>query len=251
MLPENRAKVVELLEVLKPRILGQERPAWQCCCGAIKCGAAKAVEVRVADDSYPGFEMDPLMWSVSMQNLETGEHEYSVGLSDFIKMDELLRIFAERFGDCDEALQRSMADTRYRLEVTGSDRAIAGLPPAVAIQDTPRFTRFWVEWGTAQKLAWYLGEEFYARVRDLVIEPGSKPYDEVVAILRKLNPVVYVKGPEPELSFESRWLTNLPEVLLSVQQGEYDNVVVSCGARTYSSDGRFVTDSTITFWKVE
>lgn len=56
---------------LETRILGQRRKGWSCCCGAIRCGAATANEVRPGGRTYPEQIVSFIMWTVNMKE-DTG-----------------------------------------------------------------------------------------------------------------------------------------------------------------------------------
>lgn len=100
-LPENKQAVVELKNELEKRILGAELPRVSCCCGTIRSGPAKPVEVVPGGERYPGQETDFTMWSVRMRDVRSREpardYNYSTGLTSFIDRRELEMLFTARF----------------------------------------------------------------------------------------------------------------------------------------------------------
>lgn len=83
-LSKNQQAVRALVAELEPRILGQEKPGWSCNCGAHQHGAAIAVRVLPAGDTYPGQETEWYLWTVQMRDPHTtpeGDYSYSIGVS--------------------------------------------------------------------------------------------------------------------------------------------------------------------------
>lgn len=82
---ENVAALKAALEAL---IVGEQKPGWKCCCGAINKPDSEAIEVGV----YPAADYQvnmPSIWSVRMTN------NWSIGLSEFLPGDQIKALFEE------------------------------------------------------------------------------------------------------------------------------------------------------------
>ena len=86
---------------ISDRVVGQIRPAWRCCCGAISCGEAQAVKITPAGQDYAYQVSRWYLWRVDMREIGASKKEYSEGLSRFIPADELDIMFKERFAEVD------------------------------------------------------------------------------------------------------------------------------------------------------
>lgn len=100
MLPENRAAVVQILEELSPRVVGQKVDGWSCNCGCIKGAAGTVSEIRPGGEEYPGHEVRWPTWNVRIEPLpgETAPG-WSASLSQFIPVEELRELFGRHFGE--------------------------------------------------------------------------------------------------------------------------------------------------------
>lgn len=84
-----------LQQLLEQRILGQTKEARQCCCGEITLPESVAIAVRPPQSKEFFFLWH--LWEVQMRYVEkkSGEHDYSMGLNDFIPTEEVKKIFAD------------------------------------------------------------------------------------------------------------------------------------------------------------
>lgn len=202
-LPENRKAVSAILNVLESKILGQERPARSCCCGAIKSGAAKATTIVPAGDEYPGQETQSYLWRVKMTAYDGGNN-WSTGISEFLSSEEINALFLQHFG------KNPKSKNRYELPVHSETRIHKSLPPIVQIRENAEMISFRIDWGTAQATA--------KTIHELASKKPRLQWDDVeVAIifgeLLFFFPEVHVGGPEPELPFESKWRTDFADTL--------------------------------------
>ncbi len=237
MYSENRRRVQDILELVRPRVVGQGTRDFV------------ATDVDPGDDAYPGHEMDWASWSVHTRGTETDSTHLILGLSYFIAMEELNRIFESHFGAQEAVWARRRSDPRYRLEVVGVERALAQLPMAVAIQDRREFTRFLIEWGANQKEAQEF-KQLYEELHLAKIGGGNQNHRNVISRLQTLQPLVYARGPEPVLPFESNWLINYPDALQKLTHPVYTSISLSPGVQvSRSGAGNFITSSQITAWK--
>lgn len=91
----HHVNIANLKADLESRIVGQVKPAWRCCCGALSKPASKAVSVNPAGNYvYQGERCEHqadlyYLWNVEMDN------NYSTGLSDFISNEEIETLFAK------------------------------------------------------------------------------------------------------------------------------------------------------------
>jgi hypothetical protein len=96
-LTKAREVAVGLQGELEGKILGKTRPAWKCCCGAISFGEAEAVEIQPAGNQYEYQIIDPILWTVGMQETAERAKRYSCGLSEFLPRDEIQEMFDRHF----------------------------------------------------------------------------------------------------------------------------------------------------------
>lgn len=82
----------KLKETLEGLILGQEKPAGQCCCGAIQWPKATVTSIEIADDPK-----DWYLWSVWLKGAKADGsiYKYSTGLTMFIAVEEVEQLFSE------------------------------------------------------------------------------------------------------------------------------------------------------------
>lgn len=87
-------KVESLKKELEQLIVGYEKPSFQCCCGAIRHKASKAIAVVPAgnytdwDGRQYEYQVDmPLMWTVEMDD------NYSMSLTQFVTKHEIETLF--------------------------------------------------------------------------------------------------------------------------------------------------------------
>lgn len=85
----------ELQSVLESKIIGQTKPAWQCCCGTIKQPAS--VAIRIVQPEAKEFFYLWYFWGVQMRDISNpdGDYNYSCGLDDFIAVDDIKKLFTE------------------------------------------------------------------------------------------------------------------------------------------------------------
>jgi hypothetical protein len=243
-LPKNRAAVKAIYDLITPRILGQELPASGCSCGCISHGPAVAVKVIPDGDSMPGYEVQP-WWSVRMaqhpEKPTRGQQGiYYVDINCFIPRSELEVLFEHHFG------KNPKITHDYKLPIAGESRWKAGLNVAVSIRDNEELLTFDFDWGREQAIAKKLGE--IADTAPKRILAGSEPFQQVLKLLSKLNPDVYAGGPEPELPFESYWLTNYQEALQRAQAKDVHHMLVGIG-RTHMQHYTISGSGTVTFLK--
>jgi len=100
-LPQNKQAVLKLLDILEPRILGQEQKGFSCGCGAVHCDDAVAVEIIPSGNRYPGQETKWYLWSVNME-AKNGGSGWSCDLSFFIDPKELVSLLKQFFEDADK-----------------------------------------------------------------------------------------------------------------------------------------------------
>ncbi len=211
MLPQNRGKVVDLLNILNPLVLGKRRNGLTCNCGAIHCGPGVAISIEPAGNDYPGQEAFWFVWSVKIKADDTAD--WSCDLSSFVSPKELDALFRERFGDALEY------DNPYRIQPSGSDRVHEGLPPAVRIHETDVGVFFNIDWGGDQKAAKIV--EGLGRIEPERAPATSKKFQLLIEIMEKLEPVVYPGGPEPILPFEVKWIMDWQEALAKARSANH------------------------------
>lgn len=82
----------KLKETLEGLILGQEKPAGQCCCGAIQWPQAVVTSIQVADDPKKWF----LWWArLEGKKADGSIYKYSAGLNMFIEVEKIEQFFSE------------------------------------------------------------------------------------------------------------------------------------------------------------
>lgn len=83
---------IELKSKLEAMILGQEKSAGQCCCGAIQWPKAVVTSIEVANDPK-----DWYLWSVRLEGKKADGslYKYSTGLTMFIEVEEVEQLFSE------------------------------------------------------------------------------------------------------------------------------------------------------------
>lgn len=240
-LPKNRKAVKELMKELGTRILGKEQEGLTCKCGAVHCGAAIAVAIKPAGDTYPGQETKWQLWSVHMKAHGEGS-DWSCGLSFFMDADELDAMFKRCFGDQKEE------EGSYKLKVDGADRVYANLPAAVSIQENDKQMRFSFSWGREQDTAEQLNNLY--RSNPLRMPAGSQAFMQVVSLLEAIQPEVYRGGPDPELAHESAWHLNYNTALVHARAIANHIFFQNMGV-TYDWRGEARTSTRIVFMKHE
>lgn len=84
------------------KLLNQPVKGWSCCCGAIKHGDGKVVDVSIP--SKYEYQI-PLwfIWSVNIKDDDRNDKPYnwSCGLSDFFGVEEIEKLFDDYFKDVD------------------------------------------------------------------------------------------------------------------------------------------------------
>lgn len=99
-----RIAATALKAEIEQMILGQKRPAYSCCCGAISNGVSTATEVQPAgsDPKYQDQIGLWYMWTVKMREddntkLAPGNYSYSLGISNFVEISLLKDMFKRYF----------------------------------------------------------------------------------------------------------------------------------------------------------
>jgi len=113
-LTKVREVVTRLQGELEGTILGNTRPAWKCCCGAISFGEAEAVEIQPAGNPYEYQITNPVLWTVGMQETAERAKRYSCGLSEFLPGNEIQEMFDRYFAGIDVERITSEYFTRKR-----------------------------------------------------------------------------------------------------------------------------------------
>ncbi|MFC1645133.1 hypothetical protein ACFL08_03845 [Patescibacteria group bacterium] len=189
-MPKNRKAVMEILETISPRIIGQRLPYK---------GSAQstmvAFEIDPAGDDFPGREVLSPLWSVKVRCVESGEVEHIKGLNDFITENELNAIFGRYLN--------TLESNPYRVDVAGFSRVEGNLPAAVRIRDNDSQTNFCFDWGKDQGVAGAI-HQLYMTGDDF--SSDSYAYKKLINLMSLVEPAVYRGGPDPELPFESKWL---------------------------------------------
>ncbi len=211
MLPQNREKVMELLNILTPLVIGKRREGFTCNCGAVHCGPGVAISIEPAGNEYSGQEAFWFVWRVNIQADET--EDWSCGLSDFVAAHELDKMFDDRFGN------RMEYDNPYQIEPSGSDRVHEDLPPAVRIHETDAGIFFNIDWGRDQKIAVIV--DGLGRVGPQRAPATSEKFQYLLEILERLEPVVYPGGPEPVMPFEVAWILDYQEALSKARVADH------------------------------
>lgn len=110
MLPENLAKVTNLIGVLTPRIIGKVLPTVLDTSQQVYHPESVAISIQPISDKYrPGDEMFWYCWEVEMRSVETGEVTYHAELNKFVPVNELNQLFKERFGTNDAVREKLRA----------------------------------------------------------------------------------------------------------------------------------------------
>ncbi len=185
-LPANRKHVTQLLEILKPRIIGQV------------CDGQRAIDIIPGGNSYPGDEVLSSSWSVA---LDSGN---SAGLSCLIDCSELESLFKKHFDST------KVPNNPYRLEVSGGMRVSFSLPVALSIWETKKQIRFCFDWGKDYEKGM---EVLGSRKSFKSIPHASSRFSKMIKSMKTLEPMIYAGGPEPELPFEYQWLTDYHDAL--------------------------------------
>lgn len=89
---------------LEQLILGRKLPAWRCCCGAIGCGEAVAIEICPVDSEYYDLIGLSRHWGVKMRDVEAppdGEFSYVVNIAEFVACDVIAEMFCRHFTGID------------------------------------------------------------------------------------------------------------------------------------------------------
>lgn len=240
-LPKNRQAVQELLRELEPMILGKEHEGFTCDCGAIHSGAAKAVAIDPAGDTYPGQEILWYMWRVDMQAHDKGS-DWSCGLSSFLDADELKTMFKRYFGE------QEREESPYNLKVDGADRVHANLSAAVRVQENDSQIRFSFSWGREQDIAIQLGA--IDRRNSRRKPAGSEAFLNIVNLLGNIQPEVYHGGPDPELAHESKWHLQYKPVLEEASSVANHIFFQNIGSTT-DYRGKVCTSADVVFMKHE
>jgi hypothetical protein len=244
-LPHNRKAVVSILGELKPRIIGKELPGFSCSCGAIKHDPATAVEVEPAGNSYPGQEELWFLWQVRMSHHPENPSildGYSVGLSRFVPLEELEKLFSAHFGE------NPRGENPYTLEVDGAERVHQGLPAAVRISEDGLQFRFAFDWGREQEVAREL--ESVCQSSPPRIPAGTEAFARIIQLLRELRPEVYRGGPDPELPTENSWHLNYQEAL-NAAEAQANHVFFQNTTTTIDWRGGIFARADVVFMKVE
>jgi hypothetical protein len=196
-LRKNREKVLRMMEILAPRIIGQEVSTDRCGCG-VGVGFATAKSIWPGGNEYPGQEKSWNTWVVRAQAADC-ETYHTVGPDQFIPASELDEMFAQCFNGSDISEGKS-----YHLVPGGVARVKAKLPAAVRISKDDSQTVFYFDWGKEQMVAADI-----VKIHDTSgkrLYKSSDAYKNLFFLLRKLRPKVYRGGPVPELPFENDWL---------------------------------------------
>lgn len=229
-LPKNRQHVKEILDILKPLVLGKTLGAMSCNCGAVHTGPATATAIEPGGDTYPGQETLSYLWRVKMSYHpeDLNDHNYySIGLDAFVDRELVKDLFSQRFGANPETTNP------YQLSPARDKRVRLGLPAAVCIKDSSSQTLFYFDWGKEQYVARLISEMCWRQPKR--IKRNTELFQNIVAELQKLTPQVYQGGPDPEFSFESNWLlTYQPSLLYSAEYADHLLVGISS---THQSSG--------------
>ncbi len=236
-LPENRKAVLELLDILRPQILGKTHPGFTCSCGAIHTDPAVAVEIIPGGDEYPSQEVEHSLWSVKMRN----DHEtWYLCLSEFIDYDTLDKMFAKYFG------KNTRPTYPYSPKQNSSDRVLSDGEAIVCVREDDDSIEFSIDWGRFQmtaNLILSLEKEKGSRI-SRIADPETFEY--LRQVLLRIHPQAYFGGPQKVLPFESLWRVDYKKALDEVRQ--FDRV--SLGSGRLGSGGKwYVTETSITFFK--
>ncbi len=236
-LPHNRPGVRKLLAKLEPMILGATRPEISCNCGAIHNGPATAVSINPAGDQYPGYEVHWHLWTVTMSETPQiqGSHHYSYSLSEFVDSRELEMFFREAFG------KNPDDKNPYEPEVTSKQRYEQFIEPRMTAAVKPDMLIIELDFGLAQWQARTLYQIY--ETSEKFIWNSDVRFAEVIDRIERLQAIIEIGGPEPELPTEPHWLTTIAEIvnlarhhnrlhflnLLSTSNGDGNRVVYQMG----------------------
>lgn len=101
-----------LLSGFQEAIAGCERKGWQCGCGAIKYGDAKAFKVIPGGQRYHDQVTLWYLWEVQMREVDKegendSDYSYSCGLNQFFPADYLRDLFSKAFSEINQELLRA------------------------------------------------------------------------------------------------------------------------------------------------
>lgn len=232
-LPNNRKAVLEILDVLEPKLLGN------------MIGNYVAVEIVPGGDDSPGAEMYWNTWHILVRMGEPGHEEYDLkGLASFpaiVSTKDLDSLFGSKFRSAKvisaEAAQYDPTDEMIRI--------MLGDPAAVAIADNSRRISFRFSWGREQETGEAIDtiSRRYSRIHSSL----DTVFAEVLALLKQISPVTYKGGPEPEYSFESHWLMDY-ELALKIAVAA-KSMTVTGVVTSVRGSGDYKVSAVITFFK--
>lgn len=243
-LAKNRKGVMAILKKLQPRIVGRPHPGFSCNCGAIHEGPGVAISIEPGGDRYPGQEVLWSLWSVRISHHPEEASipgGFSVGLSEFIPIIELDKIFTQHFG------KNPDSNNPYQPEINDEIRAELGYPSVVAIMDDTAQVRFCFDWGKEQETAAKI-DSFASSRKTKHIEKDSDLFNVLVDILRSITPEVYLGGPEPVLSFEPSWHMEY-QTALNKAVSEANHLFLQNASSVHSSAGHFLLGTDVVFMK--
>lgn len=243
-LPENRQKVLKILDVLNSRIIGQPHAGFTCSCGAVHSEPGVAIEIEPAGDVYPGQEVKWYLWSVRVSHhpeepMKLGG--FSCGITEFIPQAEVEALFESHFGT------RPLEGSHYQLRVSRAERVYAKLLAAVKIRENKWGIFFDFDWGREQEIA--IRMDTIATVSPRRALSGSRPFEAFFYYMEDLKDVtVYMGGPEPELAFESKWRIDFRQALEDAKSTNH--LLLSNQGSSTTHKGTVYTDGRFTFLKV-
>jgi hypothetical protein len=233
-LPNNRKAVLEILDVLEPKLLGN------------MIGGYVAVEIIPGGDLSAGSESYWDTWHILVRKGKPGQEEYEQKqLSSFpaiISVKELDALFAGKFRSTREI---SAEASLYDPPMEDGLRARMGAACIVAIADNSRRISFRFSWGKEQDAAGVV--DAISRRYSGTHSGSDHGFVQVMDALKSISPDVYKGGPDPEYSFESHWLTDY-ERALKIAAAANQMTITGVGS-SLTASGNYKISATITFFK--
>ena len=104
-----RAAAIPLKVRLEALVLGKTLAGWSCNCGTISSGEAQAVRVVPAGNEFEYQIVHSYLWTVEMQETGSKDKGYGTGLSPFLPMEDIDKMFKEAF----EGINTKELETEY------------------------------------------------------------------------------------------------------------------------------------------
>ncbi len=247
MLPENRKSVLAIIKELTPLIIGKKVEGFECNCGCVKADGGTASRIDPGGDSYPGQETNWFLWSVDVACPETNKIVHSRDLTHFMPVVEIDAMFEKHFGNDEAIIQgRVKAGEVYNFP-NCKNLPVSKRPQMCKVRDNDRFTSITMEWGANQIHGKIVNE---VSCTGTSFNAGTPLYKKLLEILNNQKLNVIIGGPRPELpQYESRWLSNWPDVLKILSSTKFKSVDLHCIGQSGDQYGWVYTCVTFTLYK--